>query len=402
MAGRPLQDVTVVEYAESIAAPFCARLLADFGATVIKVERPSGDPARRLGPFPDDVPHPERSALYQYVNRGKEGVTLDIESPTGKALLLRLIGQADIFVTSVKGDEARAQGLDYKALKELRPPLQLTAVTPFGWAGPYRGYDGNSATLSHAGGWGYINPRLAPTKDIPPLTPPGHLAEFYAGLCAASASMLAFFLRNRNGTGQLVDVSIQDTAVNLMMLNFARYSGTGKVDSRVGRSFGAPLHVVRCKDGYIYAQCETQEQWERFVELMGSPDWATDPLFATRYSRADNWEALAQLMDTWFLDHTMDEIYHESQRHRIPFGPVVTAADVRESRQLAARGFFVPAEDPDMGGARYPGSPVRMEKSPWHAGGRAPRLGEHSDAVFSGRLGLSKAEVMQLRQAGVI
>ena len=402
MPGSALQGVTVVEYGESIAAPFCARLLGDHGATVIKVESPSGDPARRMGPFPSDVPHAERSALFHYVNLNKQGVTLDIYSKTGQTLLAELIAQADIFVTSIPADSAQGLGLDYDTLKQRTPQLLLTAVTPFGWEGPYRDYRGNSATLAHAGGWGYINPRLAPNAEIPPLTPPGHLAEFYAGLAGANGTLFALFKRNRSGIGQLVDVSIQDSTANLLLLNFGRYSGTGEVDSRVGRSFGAPLHVVRCKDGYIYAQCETQEQWERFVELMGNPEWAKDPLFATRYSRADHWEALEQLLDVWFMEHTMDEVYHESQRNRIPFGPVVTAKEVRESRQLAARGFFVPIEHPDMGTVHYPGTPVKMEKSPWKIRGRAPRLGEHNDVVWSTRHGLSTQDLLHLRQAGVI
>lgn len=397
-----LAKLTVIEYGEHISAPFCARLLGDLGAEVIKVERPSGDPTRRNGPFPGDLPHPERGAMFHYLNFNKLGITLSVETATGRSLLEHLLREADVFVTSMSFDLAERLGLDYGALKQTTPLIVVTAVTPFGWSGPYRSHRGDAATLAHAGGWAYINPRLAQSTDIPPLTPPGQLADFIAGLAAATGTLMAIFKRNRNGFGQLVDVSVQDSALSLLRLNFARYSGTGQVDSRVGRSFGAPLHVLPCKDGYVYAQCETQEQWERFVELMGNPEWAKDELFSDRYRRADNWEALEELLKAWFSQHTKNDIYHMAQSKRVPFGPVVNAQEVRESKQLASRGFFVPIALSGGGVFHFPGSPFALSATPWMVQRPAPQIGEHNEAIYCGRLGLAKKDLVLLREGGVI
>ena len=397
-----LANITVVEVGDFISAPFCARLLGDLGAEVIKVEAPSGDPMRRAGPFPADVPDPERSALFRYLNFNKKGVTLSIDTPTGRSLLGELIRQADVFVTSMPFGSAERLHLGYESLKVANELLVLTSVTPFGWHGPQRDDHGDSGTLAHAGGWGYVNPRLAPSEEVPPLTPPGQLAEFNAGLSAANGTLFAIFKRNRSGFGQHVDVSVQDCVIGLLQPNFARYSGTGQADSRVGRSFGAPLHVMPCKDGYVYAQCETQEQWERFVEVMGNPEWANDELFATRYSRADHWEALEQLINTWLAQHTKWEVYHMTQRARIPFGPVVTAQEVWDSPQLAARGFFVPIDDTGTDTVRYPKAPFQLTSLPWEVRYPPPRLGEHNKHVFCGRLGLSERELVCLSEAGIV
>ena len=215
MDNKALSGLSVVELGGFIPAPYCTKLMADLGASVVKIEPPgSGDPARKYGPFPDDIPNIEKSLLFAYLNTNKKSVTLDVKNTTGKKILMELIRDADILVESNSPKSMQELGLDYESLSSENKGLIVTSITPFGQNGPYRDYKANDLVSFHIGGIGYPTPGDVDDPDTnPPLKAPGHQADIMAGATGASGSMSALFAREMTGTGQHVDVSEQEALV---------------------------------------------------------------------------------------------------------------------------------------------------------------------------------------------
>ena len=213
MADSALSGLKVVELGDFIAAPYCAKLMADMGAEVIKIEPPGlGDSARRYGPFPNDEPHSERSLLFAYMNTSKLGITLDVTKPLGKRVFRELLKDADVLVEANPPKTMEELGLDYDSIKDVNPGLIVTSITPFGQTGPYRDYKATELVSFHIGGIGYPTPGDVVNPDTsPPMKAPGHQADIMAGVTGASASMTALFAREFTGEGQHIDVSEQET-----------------------------------------------------------------------------------------------------------------------------------------------------------------------------------------------
>ena len=222
-----LNGVKVVEWASMVAGPSCGKLFADQGAEVVKLEPPEGDEARRRGPFARDYPGLDRSLLFLYLNTNKLGVTLKIERPTGKRILLDLIKQADIFIVDQPPAYLEELHLDYQHLKELNPGLIVTTITPFGWTGPYRDYKSYYLNAYHAGGDGYMLPggQLAASlyRDREPIKAGGYIGEYQVGISAAAGTVSAFWERLDTGTGGHVDVSKQEAMMHLNSSDIALY-----------------------------------------------------------------------------------------------------------------------------------------------------------------------------------
>jgi len=404
MRTRALSDLKVIELGNLVSVPFCTKFLASLGAEVIKVEKPgTGDDARKLGPFFQDVPHPEHSGLFLYLNTGKMGITLDLETKTGLSIFHDLIKSADILVENNLPREMQRLGLDYDALKEINSKLIITSVTPFGGSGPYRDYKATDLVSFHASGLGYITPRpLAGETDEGPLRVKGRLADFIAGLDAAAGTMCAVYERDRTGIGQHLDISVQESVTAGMANPIAAASYTETAIGRVGQFAFMPLATMACKDGYVDIQCMNEDHWRGLVEVMGNPDWADLEVFKDPFARGENWDALAPLMSDWLMGQSKQELYLAAQAHGVPLAPVNTIEELVKSDQLAGRDFFVETEQPDVGILRYPGLPLRLSRTPPGADQRAPLLGEHNEEIYCGRLGYSRADLVWMRNAGVI
>jgi crotonobetainyl-CoA:carnitine CoA-transferase CaiB-like acyl-CoA transferase len=396
--------VRVLEHAQMVSGPHCAKLLADLGAEVVKIEPPrTGDRARSVGPFPEGVPHPERSGLFLYLNANKRGVTLDPATVAGRRLLGSLVEWCDVLIEGPPGVRLGDVGLGYEALAARRPELVMVSITPFGSTGPYRDYTSSELVTFHASGLGYVTPRGATDPAKAPLKAGGRLAEFFAGLNGAVAAMAALIARRRTGRGQHVDVSKQECLLPMLRRDVAAYTSEGEVASRLMRSWKiAPNDIVPCRDGHVFIAAVEEAQWQRLVELMGTPAWAADSRFRDRLGRAANWESLKPLIEGWTRQRTKAEICRAAQASRVPISPVSTAADILASPHLAAREFFVEIEHPDAGSRPYPGAPYRFSATPWRVRRRAPRLGEHNDEVYGEWLGRSADELATLGCAGVI
>ena len=399
---RALEGLKVVEYGQFISGPYCAKLLADLGAEVIKIEEPGvGDKSRSFGPFLNHIPHTERSGLFSYLNTNKLGITLDIRSVTGKKILHQLLEQTDIFVENNPPHLMVRRGLEYEYLSKVNPRLIMTSITAFGQSGPYKEYKACELTTYHASGAGYSTPRFAEPGQAP-LKTGGRLTEFYAGQNAALATMCGVLAREMTKKGQHVDISVQECFINKNWLGFPYWFFSNEVVVRSGRQPWAPMGILPCKDGYVSFQFHTEEQWHSLVELMDNPDWAENELFKEQFARGDNWDALKLLMEEWLSGQNKQEFFHAAQAKRCPVGPVNTMDEVLNCEHLAARGFFAEIEHPEMGKVKCPSAPYKFSETPWRLDRPAPLLGQHNEDIYCKRLGYRKKALVKMRGTGVI
>ncbi len=402
MAGA-LADLKVVELGAMVSAPYCSKLMADMGAEVVKIERPgAGDPARRRGPFPHDEVHPEKSGLFLYLNTNKLGITLDVAQSEGFELLEKLVADADIFVHNVAPPECDRIGLTYERLSRLNPRLIMTSVEPFGLSGPKRNWRAEEITVWCAGGVCVLNGAGPEHPQMPPLKCFGQQAAYQGGAHAAVATMAAVLARLRDGAGQHVEVSVQESIASMTEMTFAYWPYMRKIASRLGQKPIQPMETMKCKDGYIFLCCAEEHQWQSFVELMGNPEWAGEEIFKDRFRRGQNWDALRVFLEEFVSRQTVAELYRAAQAKRIPFAPVSTMGDLLNSEQLKARGFFVEIAQPLAGTHAYPGAPLKYSRTPWEVRIPAPTLGQHNERIHGARLGVRPARLDELKRKGII
>jgi crotonobetainyl-CoA:carnitine CoA-transferase CaiB-like acyl-CoA transferase len=404
MGQQALSGLKAVEWGNFIAAPFCTELLAQLGAEVLKIEPPgAGDEARRYGPFPSDIPHPEKSGLFLCLNANKFGITLDPTKLTGREILLRLLQNADIFVVNQPQLDFEQLKLDFDSLKKANQKLIMVSITPFGETGPYKdwkGYDLNCCALS-----GITNTIGYPNRE--PLTPPLHQGHHQAGLMAATAIMLAVMQRDKTGEGRYIDLAEADAWATVHIgIGIQSYIEEGRVRRRSGhisphRPY--PDEVLPCKDGFVCIDTPQNRQWRRFLELMGNPEWANDPIFADRIQTSDEYYQQADAyLSEWLMQHTKPEIFNLCQDARVPAAPVRTVDEVVNDEHMKQRGFFVQIDHPDAGKLTYPGVCYKFSKTPYTVQQPAPRLGEHNKEIYFQQLGYSKEDLVALQQEEII
>lgn len=404
MPGQALSGLKVVEWGNFISAPYCTKLMADYGAEVIKIEEPLvGDDSRHHGPFLHDVPHPERSGLFLFLNTNKLGVTLNVRSSTGVDMFKRLVKDADVLVQNNPPKMVDELGLGYDTLSALNPRLVMTSITAYGQTGPYRDYNSYDLTAAAAGG---LNCGIG-HSDRSPLMLPLSQADFQGALGGAAAAMLAVVARDRTGRGQHADVAEAEVCATLQVGTYVpQYVYYGIVGVRTGHRGGLgryPTGILPCKDGYMCITAPRVDQWIRFTQLMGSPEWTKNPRYRDRRAMQEEYPDEADaLLAPWLTSHTKAEIFESAQRDRIPFTPVNTVEDVVNEKQLNERGFFVEVERPEVGKLKYPGAPFKMSATPFHVNRPAPLLGEHNEEIYCGRLGFSKEKLAALRRGNII
>ena len=411
---QPLSDLRVVDLTHGIAGPYCTKLLADFGADVIKVERPgSGDYARRLGPFPGDISHPEKSGLFLFLNTNKRGITLDLKTSEGVEALKKLVKEADILVESFKPGVMAKLGLDYDTLSKINPNLVMTSVSNFGQTGPYRDYEATDLTLYAMGGR-MNNTGLA---DRHPLKLGGTSPVlFQAGNNAAMATLFAWDGRDYQSLGgQHLDISILETqlaSINMRISNLVQYQYGGERSRRLAGmrpGGGYPTGYYPCRDGFINVN-GGGGRWTRTVAMLGRPDLAEDPRFAPPHGQ-QNPEAKEEFERTiwlpWLMERTKIEIVEECQRFKVNSGAIRTVDEVVDDNpQLDAREYFVEIDHPVAGEFRYLGAPMRTDQRWWRVRRPAPMLGQHTQEVlqeigFAGASGLGQeGHLGQRREKG--
>jgi crotonobetainyl-CoA:carnitine CoA-transferase CaiB-like acyl-CoA transferase len=391
-----LSGLIVLDLSQNISGPYCTKLLADYGADVIKIESPQqGDPSRQSGPFPDDRPDPERSGLFLYLNTGKRSITLDLESEGGVDILKRLVERADMLVENFRPGIMAELGIDYQTLSDINPSLVMVSIAYFGQDGPYRDWDGCDIVAQAMGGL----MALTGEADREPLKLPLEQAEFQAGLNAAVALLCALYFRDDIGDGQHIDISVQETVASILEGSLTTYSYSGYVMQRIGsrHQHKCPSAIMRARDRFVHIQ--TGAYWDHFASLVEAPRLMEPHLASVfRYRYADEVE---EAIRPWVESHSAQEIFDKGQEWRIPTAMVLGIEELAADPQYTARNFFQEIDHPHAGRLPYPGAPFRMSTSPAQIR-RAPLLGEHNDDIYIGMLGLSREDMTELKEKGVI
>ncbi len=402
----PLAGTKVIEWAGVAAGPFAGKMLAALGADVIKIEPPlRGDGSRSMGPFPDDLPDGEKSALFLYLNNGKRSITLDPATSDGRAILLRLIAEwADLFIEDRPVAFMERHALTYATLAEIVPALVMVSITPFGQTGPYRDFTLYPSQTSHAGGAAYNLPDgLHYTeRHRPPLPWPRFISDYSAGVQAAGAALAALLARGASGRGQHVDMSKQQTQMHPLRYAIDAYANDGVPYAR-HRTLGPLSGTYACADGYVSMfPTRDAEAPINLTDWLGAPEWSKGERWRDPAQRNLHIPEFQALIAEELKRYTMDEIYHGLQAKNVVVGPLYTASNIARSPQFASRRLFQSVRTEAMGELPYPVLPFKFSPVADRAPGVPPRLGQHNQEVFTGLLQLPAAELAQLRALGVV
>jgi crotonobetainyl-CoA:carnitine CoA-transferase CaiB-like acyl-CoA transferase len=403
MTQQALSGVKVLEFSDFISGPYCGKLLSNMGAQVIKVEKPGlGDKARRSGPFPQNLPHPEKSGLFLFLNTNKSGITLNVASADGLKIFKQLIGWADILIEDHSVKEMKQLGLNYAAVKKINPSLIMTSITPFGQTGPFKDYKGNDLIAAHAGTEAFGNPDEG-VKDpaaMPPLKVPNHAADFMSGLTAAACTLGALLGRKNSGRGTHIDLSKQEAVASITRQQLAYYSVMEETPSReFGRKkFGGFLYP--CQDGYVVIWIGPH--YHLVVKMMGDPDWSKEEMFANPLMRNNYIVELNQLITAWTMEHTAEEINALALEQGVPCSLVRSIKDLVADEQLAYRNFWCEIDHPIAGKLKYPGAPFMLSATPAAIERPAPLLGEHNEMIYGEILKYHREQLSKMKKAGII
>jgi crotonobetainyl-CoA:carnitine CoA-transferase CaiB-like acyl-CoA transferase len=404
MAGKALEGVRVLEYCSTNSGPYCTKLMADLGAEVIHVEPPgTGDDVRGSPPFPQDVPHPEKSGLFLFLNTNKLGITLDPRLPRGKEIFEELVREVDVLVEDWTPSHMEDLGLGYEDLKRLNPGLIMASIAPFGRSGPYRDYKAHGLNISQVSAQGYLLPLPSPDLERAPTMVGGSCTDYDSGQTAAVAVLSALYSKGITGKGQLIEVSKQEAVLSYQKVEAVIFANTGETSTRKGpRTERLITKLLPCKDGHVVMVTPLDHQWEALMKLVGSEDWPDPELSRDPKRRAENPKAMLEVIGEWMKKHTKDEIWRKAQASSCPITPIDSAEDVVNSDQMKARGFFEEVEHPVAGRLKMPARPYHFSETPCELERAAPRLGEHNETVYRERLGYDTEELRKLEKAGVI
>ena len=385
----------MIDFGRFIAGPYCAMLLADLGADVIRVDRRHGSEDRYTGP----VTEGGEGGAFLSLNRNKRSLTLDSSQPAATDIIRRLAKGADVVVANLPISVLRKMGLDYDALRALKPDIILARISAFGPDGPYAhkpGFDTIAQAMSGA-------MSLTGFPDMP-IRSVVSFEDYGTALHTAFGIMVALYHRAQTGEGQVVDGSLLATGVTFMQALLAERSVTGIVRQSRGNTgfFTAPADTYRTADGWITVQTIGRDMFDRWARLVGREELVEDPRFRDDLLRADNRETITQAMEAWLVNRTTAQALSELEGARLPAGPVLDLGQVLDDPQVKARELLQYVD--------YPGAPkpvplanpaVRLSATPGSIRRRAPTLGEHTDEILDG-LGYSAAEIQELRAAKVV
>ncbi len=400
MTEQALSDVKVLDLTWHIAGPYCTKLFADYGADVIKIEKPGeGDPARRMPPFFKDDPHPEKSGLFLDLNTNKRSITLNLKSKTGQKIFKELVKDMDIVVESFSPHVMPSLGLSYEEMEKINPSLVMTSVSNFGQTGPYRDYEASDLTeegMGHA-----LYARGDPAREPQKLN--AYAMQYQGGNTGATATMFAFYAARYKGIGQHVDVSIMEcglSAIDMRPAMLLSYQYTGLVSTREPNvAFGIlPFGVYPCSDGFLEVGVALP-QWARVVKMLEMPD--LPERFPNLFDMERKGELDAIILP-WFAERTKQEVMEIAQAQRVYITAVQTPGDLVEDPHFKERQYWAEIDHPVTGELTYPGAPFKSEETPWQVRRPAPLLGQHNDEVYRDKLGYSKDDLVKLRERGII
>ena len=387
-------------------AVFCGKLLADYGADVVKVEPPGGDPTRNKAPFIGDEVGIDRSSYFLFYNTNKRSVTIDIDTPKGQELFKKLVKTADVLIESFPVGHMESKGLGFDSLNAINPSLVMASVTPFGQTGPWSGYQ--SSDLISLAASGFM--QITGDPDGPPLRQGNEQSHFPGAQYAAAAIMGALFYRDmQGGGGQYIDVSQQEAMITYYTDAHPAlaWMQRGENVTRVGTNstLVIPLGAYPSSDGWISAGIITPREWENLsqwmYEVTGNEEILNDDYKGGNQDRAPFNDIITALVIDFTTRFTSEELFHQGQERNLVFIPVNTVSDLLVDPQLEASNFWFDIDHAEVGTLRYPlGVFDSEEVSPTTT--PAPHLGQDNEAILCGELGLSQSELFSLRSQGVV
>ena len=391
----PLAGVRVLDVTTTWAGPMCSSVLADLGADVLKIEIPSGDVGRALTPM---LPGTQTSFAHATVNRNKRAIALDIRKPEGRDVLLELARTADVFVENFKVGTMQRYGLGYEQVCAVKPDMVYVSITGWGQFGPNQDAAGYDPLAQAASGFMSLNgaPDGSPTKTGT------FLADDLGGLHGALGALAALRHRDQTGEGQHVDVALLD-AMLFQSSGMPSLGAMGVDIPRMGNQFGfaVPANVYECKDGPVFVGVLLDTHWQILAPVIGAPELAEDPEFATREGRAVKRDRCNTLLGDWLMQRTRDEALAELRAKGLPVAPVNKYTEIADDPHVQARDMLQMTQLPDGNEVPITGPAAKFSKTPTRVRSAAPEIGQHTDDILS-EAGLSPAQIAQLRQSNIV
>jgi succinyl-CoA--D-citramalate CoA-transferase len=398
-SGGPLTGIRVIETGVLLAGPFCARLLADFGAEVIKIEPPNeGDPMRTTGQALLDG----QSLWWPSISRNKKCITLNLRVPEGQQLLRQLVAGADVLIENFRPGTFEGWGLGYDTLRQSNPGLVFVRISGYGQTGPYHGKPGFAAVAEAFGGLR----NLVGFPDRPPCRVGISLGDSLSGMFSALGALMALYHRDVNGgQGQVVDMALYEGVFALLEGALTEYDRTGYQRARTGTMMPgfAPSNLYPCQGGqWLVIAANTDGLFRRLCTLMKREELITDPRFATQAARGQNREVIDAIVSVWSAEHALPDLLAQLEAATIPVGPVYSIADIVKDPHYHARDMLLTLHDRILGEVRMPGIVPKLSETPGEVRSTGPALGEHNAEVYGTLLGLSAEALADLTSRGVI
>ncbi len=394
-SSRPLDGLRVIELGQLLAGPFAGTILAYFGAEVIKVEPPGGDPIRGWREVRDGA-----SLWYRSLGRNKKSVTLDLKSDRGRELALRLLDDADVLVENFRPGSMEAWGLGPEVVRERNPRLIYARISGYGQNGPYSEKPGYASVTEGFGGFRYINGE----PGQPPVRPNISLGDTVSAIHAALGIALAVIQRHRDDLGQTIDVALYESVFNLMEGMVPEYDGAGVVRQPAGTTITGivPTNTYTCRDGrHVIIGGNGDSIFRRLMVVAGRPDMAENPAMAVNAGRIVHQAEIDAALSEWCQRHSAEEIIAQLEEARVPVGPIYSVADMLADPHYQARGMFEQVEI-DGKPLKIPAILPRLESTPGRTDWPGGDIGSHNTEILQGILSLTEAELAELRADGVI
>ncbi|GEO27326.1 CoA transferase [Alicyclobacillus acidoterrestris] len=393
-----LKGVRVLDLSTVIAAPFASGLMADFGADVIKIEKPiGGDPFRTLGPYYDG-----ESIRWASMGRNKRCITLDLHKEEGRMLFLKLVAQSDVLIENFRTGTLDKWGLDVQSIRDANPDIIITRITGYGQTGPYAEVAGFGTPATAFSGMTYITGY----PDRPPVSPSFSLVDYVTGLYAVMSTMMALYSRDAlSGKAQEIDVSLYEGIFRMMELMVADYHKNGRIKERSPKLMGSssPGGTYQTLDGkWVVMVCSTERTFEYLTRAMNRPDLLENPLYSTMKARLENDGALDDIIRDWFGSIEYEDVKRIADREGVPVSLVYSIEDIFSDPHYAARDNIIEMSHPTFGTIKMPGIVPKFSETPGEIKWIGPKLGEHNQEVYTGLLGLNAVQIEELKTKGVI
>ena len=396
-ANTPLSDVTVLDFGQIFQGPYASFLLAKAGAFVIKIEPPRGEPGRRRA-------EPGKSATLPFamLNQNKLAITLNLKHERGRALLEEMAGRADVLLENFSPGTMDDLGVGWRRLHEINPRLIYATGTGFGISGPDRDNLAMDMTIQAAAGIMSVTG----FPDGPPVKAGPTLVDFMGGIHLYAGILTALYDRDRSGVGRLVEVAMQEAVYPTLAASYDYYYRTGEIPPRTGnRQSGlnsAPYNVFPSADGNVAIHIVTEAHFQNLLKAMGREDLADDPRFATNAARVAHMDETDALVEAWTRTLPKMEVFARTKAYRIPCAPVRNAPEVMNDPHMHMRGMLERVEHPELGEIVVPSTPLRLHGTAKVATRPSPTIGQHNTEIYGDWLGLSAAEIQELRETGAI